>query len=154
MSTTITYVLKVLYGHEMFGPDYAVVELDQGVAQTILNRCETISELAYKDDKLREMIYSSHMVEWVEMGELSPLFDHGIDALTGDTFEESMEVNQSVAISRSLNVKTYRGVECEMMHITPNRVLWSAYVDGWGNGCILRSEIEAIANDGIESILY
>lgn len=148
-SSVTTYVLEVLYGHEMVGPDYALVDIDHEVANVISEKFGLMDEAADEYDNLREMVYSTFLATWVESGELSDLFEGGTDVLTGDPFEEAMETNQIAAVNRPLTVEPYHSVECEMMHIKENRVLWSAYVDGCGDGletaCIPRREIEEMA---------
>lgn len=154
----VTYVLEVLYGHEMVGPDYAVVGINQRAAQIMMGRYVLLDDAADKQNNLREMVYSSHIVDWVEFSEMSDLIETETDVLTGESFDEAMEDNQVAAVNRPLDVDTFRGVECEMTHIKPSRVLFSAYVDGWGGGLetaeIPRSDIAAIARGNIDDLVY
>ncbi len=146
---TRTYIVEVLYAHEMDGPDYGVVEIDHRTASILQERFQLMDEAADEQDSLREMVYSSHMVTWVEMDKLSGVIENGTDVLTGDPMDEALEANLVAAVDLYLDVEMCRDVECEMLHIKPTTMLFSAYVDGWGDGLetgeIPRSEIRELA---------
>ncbi len=108
-----------------------------------------MDEAADEQDSLREMVYSSHMVTWVEMGQIDELIETETDVLTGKRISAALESRKVAAVDLYLDVEMCRGVECEMLHVKPTTMLFSAYVDGWGDGLetgeIPRSEIRELA---------
>lgn len=144
-----TYIVEFYYDHETVKPDYGVVEIDHRTANMLQERFQLMDEAADEQDSLREMIYSSHMVTWVEMDQLSGLIENGTDVLTGKRMDAALESRKVAAVDGHLDVEMCRDVEVEMLHIKPTTMLFSAYVDGWGDGLetgeIPRSEIREMA---------
>lgn len=144
-----TYIVEFYYDHETVKPTYGVVELDHRKANILQELFQIMDEAKNEQDQLREMVYSSHMVTWVEFSELSDFIETGVDVITGQPMDEALSDNLVVAVDTELNVDMCRGVEVEMLHIKPSSLMFSAYVDGWGDGIetgeIPRSEIRELA---------